>query len=514
MRSTTELADEFWNQLKHDEPYFAVVAGDRPASIPPVTERVLGDRASRAQRLLDELRQTGTAREDADLAAVLEAQLVQQVAEARDLWHLHLTAPYQSGILTLYAHQVIAPQPETLRRRLTAEFGERLRSIAALVREQRSRGITLPAPAVPAGRATWQSMRDGLPAVLGSEALTAAFDEVLTEIDESARVAGEAIGLAHRPGGEEVYRSLVHRQTTVRVDPEELHRLGLEQCAELTERMREIRSRLGGPPGEAEARDWVRGQAHLYVSTPDEVAALYRRHIARVEPEIGSLFKTLPGAPHDVRRADPAVEPGMTFGYYQPPTPDDPVGLYRFNGSALAERSQLTAAALILHELLPGHHFHIARQNENTSLHPLQRFSFDLTAFNEGWAEYASGLGWETGAYADDWDAYGRLSHERMTAQRLVVDTALNLGLWDAGRARAFMRANTLEGEEQITSEMLRYATDMPAQALAYRSGFLAFTEARANSAGADPREVHEAMIGGGAVPMPRMLQRVADATT
>ena len=36
------------------------------------------------------------------------------------------------------------------------------------------------------------------------------------------------------------------------------------------------------------------------------------------------------------------------------------------------------------------------------------------------------------------------------------------------------MRANTLEGDSLIASETLRYATDMPAQALAYRTGFLA----------------------------------------
>lgn len=512
MTSITALADEFWVQLKQDEPYFAVVAGEKPVSIPTVHKSVIRERSARAKLLLKRLQQITPAPEDADLAAVLEAQLVQQVAQVHEWWHLHLTAPYQSGSIISYAQQVIAPQPEQERRRLTAELGARIRSIAAHVRGQRAQGIALPTPALPAVLATWTNLRTHVPAMLRAEDLTDAFGEVLREIETSARSAGDAIGMAHLPGGEEVYRSFVHHQTTMPVVPEELHRLGLEECAQLTERLREIRSRLGGPRDEAEARDWVLGQAHLYVADPDEVAATYRRHIARMEPEIGSLFRVLPDAAYDVRRADLAVEAGMTFGYYQPPTPHEPVGLYRFNGSALEGRSQLTAAALILHELIPGHHFHIARQAENKSLHPLQRFSVELAAFNEGWAEYASGLGWETGVYSDDWDAYGRLSHERLMAQRLVVDTALNLGTWDTARARAFMRANTLESEEQITTELLRYSTDLPAQALAYRSGFLAFTQAREAAVGTDLRDVHEAMIGGGAVPLPRMRQRVAEA--
>lgn len=46
------------------------------------------------------------------------------------------------------------------------------------------------------------------------------------------------------------------------------------------------------------------------------------------------------------------------------------------------------------------------------------------SGFEEGWAEYASGLAWEMGLYDDPLDAYGRLAHERFTAQRLLVDTA------------------------------------------------------------------------------------------
>lgn len=512
MASVTALADEYWTLRKHHEPYYAVLAGEPPGPIEPVNETTIAAQSAEARRLLERLRTTQAMPGEEDLAAVLATLLAQQAARIDQMWHIHPTAPYQSNDILMTAQQVIAPQPEPQRTRLTGELATRIRSIADLVRQQRSRAIILPRPSVSGARVTWTRLSTQLPKLLHDDDIGRACGEVIQEIDASAELAGDKVGLANLPGGEEVYRAFVRHETTLDMDPEQLHRLGLEQCAQLSERMAQVRARLGGPVNEEEARDWITAQPHLYAGSPDDVAAIYRRHIERIEPMIATLFRIVPQAGYDVRRADPAVEAGMTFGYYQPPTSDEPLGLYRFNGSSLDKRSQLSAAALIFHELVPGHHFHLARQNENTALHPLQQHSLELAAFNEGWGEYASGLGWELGAYEDDWDAYGRLSHERFTAQRLVVDTALNLGWWDLDRAQAFMRTNTLQDDRQIATEVLRYATDMPAQALAYRSGYLAFCQARESASGLDLRDLHEAMIGSGAVPLPHMHKQVTAA--
>jgi uncharacterized protein (DUF885 family) len=192
----------------------------------------------------------------------------------------------------------------------------------------------------------------------------------------------------------------------------------------------------------------------------------------------------------------------MTYGYYQPPTVVDPVGRYMYNGSDLDKRSMLTAASLIFHELAPGHHFHLARQAENSELPDLRRESAELSGFNEGWAEYAAGLGWELGLYEDPYDGYGRLVHERFTAQRLVVDTGLAALGWTLDQAREYMRANTTESDTQVATETLRYATDLPGQALAYRLGFLEFHALR-ERAGRDLADFHEFILGNGALPFP-----------
>ncbi|WP_369211288.1 DUF885 domain-containing protein [Streptomyces flavofungini] len=512
MTATSDIADAYRALLIQEDPLYAVMAGEAPQSLAPLSETAVRDRAARADGLLDRLDAIEVPEAEADLASVLRTLLTDEVDQPQVMWHEHLTAPYHALLLfAMVARSAIAPLEGTERARLTAEFAGRVRSTAVMLREQRARGIVLPRPAAEGARRSWAALAAELSTLLASPAVDAAMTAVAAEMATSAETAGEAVGMAHMPGGEAAYRLWVQRHTTSDLGPEELHRLGLAQCALLSERMAEIRARLGGPGDEDEARAWLSAQTHLYASTPEEVAATYRRHVARAEPGIDKLFHTRPRAAYDVQRLDEADEDGMTFGYYAQPGLTQPVGLYRFNGSSLQDRSLLTSAALILHELVPGHHFHFALQTENTALHPLQRTA-PLVAFSEGWAEYASHLGWEMGAYADDWDAYGRLAHERFTAQRLVVDTALNLGSWDLAKARTFMRANTFDSERQIATETLRYATDLPAQALAYRSGFLAFQQAREAAAGADPRLVHDAMLGAGAVPVPRMRQRVAQA--
>jgi uncharacterized protein (DUF885 family) len=351
---------------------------------------------------------------------------------------------------------------------------------------------------------------------LVADELEPAFDRLLAVLDDPAYLwaAPQTVGWAQYEGGEEAYREFVRAHTGSDASPERLHRLGREQCLELAERMRELRTVLGFSGAESEFHDRLRTEPRLYARTPEEVEARYRGHLDRLAPRLPQWFAVLPAAPYGLARLDPALEAGMTFGYYELPTPASPVGRYRYNGSNLDRRSLLGSASLIYHELAPGHHFHLARQAENRELPQLRREVAEFGAFNEGWAEYAAGLGWEAGLYEDPWDAYGRLAQERFTAQRLVVDTGLNLGTMSLARARDFMRANTTEADGQIASDLLRYATDLPGQALSYRAGFLEFGRLRARAeadlgAGFDVRAFHEAVLGGGALPFPGLWQRV-----
>ncbi|TGD32106.1 DUF885 domain-containing protein [Brevibacterium sp. S22] len=320
--------------------------------------------------------------------------------------------------------------------------------------------------------------------------------------------------MAVQPGGEEAYRFMVQQETSSDATPEDWYRIGVEQCDMLTVRMREVRSVLGFDMDESAFSTVLKSQPQLYASSPIEVESRYRSFMSRLEAVIDEQFSILQSAPYDVARAEPELEAGMTFGYYELPSANQSHGRYRYNGSGLGDRSLLTAAALIYHELMPGHHLQALRQAENTDLPDFRRYTRAFGAFDEGWAEYASSLGWEMGLCGDPWDAYGRLSHARFTAARLVVDTALNCGWWDLDQSLQFMRRNMSLSEAQLQSEAIRYSTDLPAQALTYRAGYLTITRMRAEAERRmgerfRVRDFHEGILGAGTLPFNALDERL-----
>ncbi|MBV6697674.1 DUF885 domain-containing protein [Kitasatospora aureofaciens] len=562
-REIGHLADAYWEFLLARDPLLRARRGLAVESLPGVSVGEAEERAGFAAGVLDRLgapedaELSGT---DADTAAFLAALAEQEVRAHRWYWLTPAATPYRLFPLAQYGDAVFgafrfaeaggteqggAERYLALVRELARVVG----TIGDKTAEQAARGFRVPAPAVAGTRATIVGLRDslarrvtvdggrlgGLAAAdrgrvrdgvrrLVEAELEPAFDRLLAVLDDPSylRAAPEAVGWARYEGGEEAYQEFVRAHTGADRSPERLHRLGLEQCRELAERMREVRAALGFQGTEDEFHARLRTEPRLYAGTPEEVEARYRAHLDRLAPLLPRWFATLPAAPYGLARLDPALEAGLTFGYYEQPTEAGPVGRYRYNGSNLEERSLLGAASLIYHELAPGHHFHLARQAENRALPDLRREVIEFGAFNEGWAEYAAGLGWEMGLYDDPWDAYGRLGQERFTAQRLVVDTGLNLGTMTLEQARAFMRANSTESDRQIASDLLRYSTDLPGQALAYRAGYMEFSEMRADAeadqgAGFDVRAFHEVLLSGGALPFPavrrRMVRELADSS-
>jgi uncharacterized protein (DUF885 family) len=215
----------------------------------------------------------------------------------------------------------------------------------------------------------------------------------------------------------------------------------------------------------------------------------------------------MPAAPYGVKRLDPELEGAMTFGYYQVPTSSDPKGYYRYNGTSLDKRSLLGAGSLISHELVPGHHFQLNLQAENTSLPRWRREGIGYTAFIEGWGEYSSALAGELGMYEESYDLAGRILFDMFLTSRLVVDTGMNTLGWSRKKAMDYLRANTDRSDSEIETETLRYSCDIPAQALAYKMGSRKLWELRDRAQKAlggrfDIRRYHDALLNSGAMPL------------
>jgi uncharacterized protein (DUF885 family) len=549
-----EVARTVWEHRLSREPYLRVRRGLPVEHLPAGSAAEADEQAAFARRMLAALDavDAGTTSSDDLVTAGFLRFLLDGWTRGPELrWHAFSCAPYSSFFLSFAVRDVFGgfrfAGPADVDRYLSLldDYRAFVAELGTTLVGQRERGILLPRPAVPGVRETLARYREAAPAVLsvgderlsglsGAEAarlrasvdrlvggeVVPAFDAVLSLLDDDyVAAAPSGVGVAQYPGGETFYREAVRVHTASGQTPERLHEVGLEQVALLADAMAEVRAELGVTDDEQAFHAQLAKDPRFVATSPQQVEERYLRHMAAFEPRIYGWFRTVPRAPYGVARLPAHMEAGMTYGYYQPPVPDDPAGRYMYNGSQLDQRSTLTAATLIFHELAPGHHFHLARQAEDDALPDVRREAMDIGAFNEGWAEYAAGLGWEMGLYDDPYDRYGRLVHERFTAQRLVVDTGLNLLGWSLEQARRYMRENTTESDVQVATETLRYSTDLPGQALAYRAGFLELQRLRADAERRlgdrfDVRDYHEAVLGQGALPFPVLeehLRRWAD---
>ena len=118
--------------------------------------------------------------------------------------------------------------------------------------------------------------------------------------------------------------------------------------------------------------------------------------------------------------------------------------------------------------------------------------------------------------YADPYDLYGRLSMDMFLSVRLVVDTGMNALGWSRAQAVAYMRDHLIESETQIETESLRYSTDIPGQALAYKMGSRAIWDMRRKAEAAlgprfDVRRFHACILGSGSLPLAALATKVED---
>jgi uncharacterized protein (DUF885 family) len=264
----------------------------------------------------------------------------------------------------------------------------------------------------------------------------------------------------------------------------------------------------------ADFRRHLRTDPRFVPESPEAIGRRLLEAQKRIESKIPLFFGRTPSAPAGIRRLSPALEGALNEGYYQPPSSGDRRGYYFYNGSKIEDRSLLNAAALVYHELVPGHHFQVALAQENDDLPSFRRASH-WTAYTEGWGEYASSLAGEMGMYEDPWDRAGRLVTDALVSARLVVDTGMNALGWSRPRAVAYLRENTLESDDQITAETLRYACDVPGQALAYKIGAAKIRELRDRASrelgtSFDVRRFHDAVLGSGPMPL-AVLERHID---
>lgn len=543
-RELDRLADEAWEWVLETDSTLRDAAGLPFVGIKDITlEETRKDAAYAATRLsrLDAI-PSQLLDPDRELTRQFLVKFYSDIVQGPDNWLLDFSITPYSGVLPLSGlFEFATKRPlDTHEQRdeylfLLEEIAARLAQMESRTRAQEAAGILLPQPAIGSLRATYSALAASTPKRLvpdaarleplppeereafADKARAIANGPIAQGLERMVDLLGEdyiarapaGIGLAQYPGGPERYRRAIATYTTLDVAPEQLHERGLALVVETQARLAAIRREVGFSGTQAEFHAMLNSDARFRVADVAALEALYREQIARIEPQVPKYFSCLPRAGYDIRRIPEASEGGVAFGYYEKPSSVEPKGLFRYNAANLDRRSMVQAAAINFHELIPGHHFHLALQAENQNLPTIRReyATLRLTGYNEGWAQYGANLAVEMGAVTDPYERYGLVATDAMMAARLVVDTGVNSLGWDVDRARDYLVDHTMMTPDQASAEVLRYATDVPGQALGYKLGHERIETLRRRAEAAlgedfDIRAFHETALAPGALPL------------
>ena len=287
-------------------------------------------------------------------------------------------------------------------------------------------------------------------------------------------------GIYALPNGKNTYTYLAKSWTTTNKTPEEINKIGLEQVAMLRAEMEKVKTQLGfkGTLEQFLTSLKTNKKATPY-KTPEEVIAAFNGILKKIEPKLPSMFSKFPKTPFEIRRTEKFREASASAEYKQG-TPDGKRPGIFYTPIPDATKYNVTNGfeSLFLHEAIPGHHYQVSLQQENTEIPKFMRFGW-FGAYGEGWAHYCETLGPEFGLYTDPYQKMGYLSDQMLRAVRLVVDTGIHTGKMTREEAIKYYLSNISDSEEGATAAIERYMA-IPGQALGYKIGSLKILELRA----------------------------------
>ena len=322
-------------------------------------------------------------------------------------------------------------------------------------------------------------------------------------------------GIGSLNGGNELYKSLVKQWTTTTKTPEEIHELGLKEVARIKSEMEKVKTQVGFTGTIIEFFDYVRNKPELKpFKNPEEVIANFEKYHKIIKPNVDKLFSLQPKTPFQIKRTEAFREKTASAEYMQGATDGSRPGTFYVPIPDVKNYNYYADEDLFLHEAIPGHHFQISLQQENTALPDFRKFNW-FGAYGEGWALYTESLGKELGLYNDPYQYFGMLSSEMHRAIRLVVDTGIHSKGWTREQAIKYSLENEAESEASIIAEIERYMA-IPGQALSYKIGQLKIIELRKKAETEmkdkfDIKVFHQKVLESGVMPLALLEKKIND---
>jgi uncharacterized protein (DUF885 family) len=323
--------------------------------------------------------------------------------------------------------------------------------------------------------------------------------------------ARDSIGAAALPGGPEWYAQLVKDSTTTAMTPAQVHALGLQEVARLRAGIERLIPRTGFRGGFAEFIVFARSDRRLFFGDAAALLDRYRRTLALAQARLGRVVTLIPAAGIVVKpMGGDSGSGGQPAAYYEAGSAERTAALV-VDTARLNARPIWQVDTVALHEAVPGHHLQVARAQE-LDLPAFRRHGW-YDAYGEGWATYAESLGPELGLFQDPFSLFGHLNEEMFRAARLVVDTGIHSLGWTRQQAIDYLNTHTANPPLDNEAEVDRYIA-RPGQALGYKIGQLRILALRTQARSAlgklfDPRRFHDAVLGGGALPLAELERRM-----
>jgi uncharacterized protein (DUF885 family) len=352
--------------------------------------------------------------------------------------------------------------------------------------------------------------------------------EVYPALDKQIQVFGEATanpapgaGVQRLPDGDALYAWALRLGTTTNATPEEVHRLGLEQNAEIKSRIDMLLKKQGLTEGTVGERVQAlnKDPRFLYPDTDAgraDLIAYLNECVARIRPLLPKVSHLGLKAEVQVKRVPVDIQDGAALGYMNFASLDGSrPAIYYVNLKSTALWPKYQLPTLTAHEGVPGHTWQGAYLAEHHKDIPLISSLTGYNAFVEGWALYAEQLMDEFGLYENDpFGEIGYLQAQQFRACRLVADTGLHSMRWTRDQSVKFLSEETGKTVGAMTSETDRYCV-APGQACGYKMGHNEILRLRAKAKEGlgqkfDLAEFDDVVVKTGGVPL-TVLATVVD---
>lgn len=286
-------------------------------------------------------------------------------------------------------------------------------------------------------------------------------------------------GISGIPNGAAYYQFLIRVLTTTDKPADEIYQTGLAEVKRIRTEMEKTKQAVGFQGDLKAFFEHMRTDKKFTpYKTPAEVLAAFHAIHKKMEPALKTMFGRVPKTPFEIRQTEAFRAASASAEYFQGSEDGTRPGIFyvpildatKFNTTSGME-------SLFLHEAIPGHHYQVSLQQENSQLPKFRRFGGN-SAYAEGWALYTESLGKELGLYSDPYQYMGALGDEMHRAIRLVVDAGMHSKNMTREEAIKYMMDNEPLSEEGTIAEIERYMA-IPAQALSYKIGALKIREIR-----------------------------------